>query len=227
MSDAELSPDGHGSSDLPSGLSQPARRALRHAGLTTLDEVALRTTADLTQLHGIGPKAIRPRSGARDSTTTRRPSTIGWFLDEQHAEDVSYWMVREYVATRRREIRIGAGREPANTFIPQEHLPGREAEVDFGEVAIRLRGELVTCALFSLRLSCSGKAAHRFQCLGRTRSVLRGSRTRVPCPRGRPDREDPLRQPQVRRCKRYRVLPPAGRGQPVGGSECSLSALQR
>lgn len=82
-------------------------------------------------------------------------------LDEHHATDVSYWMVREHVATRRREIRIEAGREPANTFIPQEHLPGREAEVDFGEVAIRLRGELVTCTLFSLRLSYSGKAAHR------------------------------------------------------------------
>src|SRR5699024_6948429 len=69
--------------------------------------------------------------------------------------------VREYVATRRREIRIEAGREPAATFIPQEHLPGREAEVDFGDVAIRLRGELVTCALFSLRLSYSGKAVQR------------------------------------------------------------------
>lgn len=33
--------------------------------------------------------------------------------------------------------------------------------MDFGEVAIRLRGELVTCALFSLRLSYSGKAVHR------------------------------------------------------------------
>ena len=83
-------------------------------------------------------------------------------LDEHDAVGVvSYWMVREYVATRRREIRIEAGREPANAFIPQEHLPGREAEVDFGEVAIRLRGELVTCALFSLRLSYSGKAVHR------------------------------------------------------------------
>lgn len=82
-------------------------------------------------------------------------------LDEHHATDVSYWMVREYVATRGREIWIEAGREPANTFIPQEHLPGREAEVDFGEGGIRLRGELVTCTLFSLRLSYSGKAVHR------------------------------------------------------------------
>jgi len=83
-------------------------------------------------------------------------------LDEHDgAGVVSYWMVREYVATRRREIRVEVGREPANAFIPQEHLPGREAEVDFGDVAIRLCGELVTCALFSLRLSCSGKAVHR------------------------------------------------------------------
>lgn len=70
-------------------------------------------------------------------------------------------MVRDYVVARRREIRIEAGRELVDTFIPQEHLPGREAEVDFGEVAVRLRGELVTSALFSFRLPYSGKAAHR------------------------------------------------------------------
>ncbi|WP_220039765.1 hypothetical protein [Nonomuraea aridisoli] len=83
-------------------------------------------------------------------------------LDEHDAAGVvSYGMVRDYVATRRREICIEAGREPANTFIPQTHLPGREAEVDFGEVVVRLRGELVTCALFSLRLSYSGESVHR------------------------------------------------------------------
>lgn len=63
--------------------------------------------------------------------------------------------------TRRREIRIEAGQEPAAAFVPQTHLPGREAEVDFGEVVVRLRGELVKCTLFSLRLSYSGKAVHR------------------------------------------------------------------
>lgn len=65
-------------------------------------------------------------------------------LDEHDAAGaVSYGMVRDYVATRRREIRIEAGREPANTFIPQTHLPGREAEVDFGEVVVRLRGPAI------------------------------------------------------------------------------------
>lgn len=46
-------------------------------------------------------------------------------------------------------------------FFPQTHRPGAEAEVDFGEVAINLRGELVTCMLFAFRLSFSGKAVHR------------------------------------------------------------------
>lgn len=83
-------------------------------------------------------------------------------LDEHDAVGVvSYGIVRDYVATRRREIRVEAGREPANAFVPQDHKPGREAEVDFGEVAVRLRGELVTCTLFGLRLSYSGKAVHR------------------------------------------------------------------
>ncbi|MCZ7434741.1 Mu transposase domain-containing protein [Streptomyces sp. WMMC1477] len=35
------------------------------------------------------------------------------------------------------------------------------AEVDFGDVTIRLAGELVTCYLFSFRLSYSGRAVHR------------------------------------------------------------------
>ncbi|WP_337822091.1 hypothetical protein [Amycolatopsis sp. A1MSW2902] len=93
-------------------------------------------------------------------------------LDEHDAHEVSYGMVRDYVATRRREIRIEAGREPANTFIPQIHLPDREAEVDFGEVVVRLRGELATCTMFSLRLSYSGKAVHRISAFGWTRSLL-------------------------------------------------------
>jgi hypothetical protein len=77
-----------------------------------------------------------------DAPRKQRPTATQIFdrlLDEHDAAEVSYWMVREYVSTRRREIRIEAGREPTATFIPQEHLPGREAEVDFGEVAVRLR----------------------------------------------------------------------------------------
>src|SRR3546814_9955417 len=108
-------------------------------------------------------------------------------LDEHEATGVvSYGMVRDYVATRRREIRIEAGREPAATFIPQEHLPGREAEVDFGEVAIRLRGELVTCALFSLRLSYSGKAVHRISASAGQEAFFEGHAQALNVPGGVP-----------------------------------------
>jgi transposase len=82
-------------------------------------------------------------------------------LDEHGAAEVTYPMVRAYVAARRPQIRIEAGRGPLNAFIPQTHLPGAEAEVDFGDVTIRLAGEQVKVFLFAMRLSYSGKAVHR------------------------------------------------------------------
>jgi transposase len=82
-------------------------------------------------------------------------------IDEQAMVDVSYQVVRAYVAVRKPEIRAEAGRDPIEVFVPQSHRPGMEAEVDFGEVAVRLRGMLVTCFLFSLRLSFSAKAVHK------------------------------------------------------------------
>ena len=81
-------------------------------------------------------------------------------LDEHGAGDVSYGTVRDYVARRRPEIRIEEGRGPAKVFIPQHHPPGMEAEVDFGELWVRLAGVLVKCYLFAFRMSYSGKAVH-------------------------------------------------------------------
>lgn len=82
-------------------------------------------------------------------------------VDEHAMSAVSYPVVRAYVAQRRPQVRIEAGRGPVNVFVPQTHSPGADAEVDFGEVVVRLRGELVTCALFAFRMSFSGKAVHR------------------------------------------------------------------
>ncbi|WLQ38357.1 IS21 family transposase [Streptomyces castrisilvae] len=82
-------------------------------------------------------------------------------LDEHGADEISCQMVRGYVADRREEIRIQAGRGVVEAFVPQTHKPGVEAEVDFGDVTVRLAGELVTCYLFAFRLSYSGKAVHR------------------------------------------------------------------
>jgi len=80
---------------------------------------------------------------------------------EHGADDITYQIVRTYVKRRGPEIRIEAGRGPSEVFVPQSHRPGMEAEVDFGDVAVRLAGEQVVCYLFSLRLSYSGKAVHR------------------------------------------------------------------
>ncbi|MEU9272738.1 IS21 family transposase [Streptomyces sp. NPDC048251] len=82
-------------------------------------------------------------------------------VDEHGANEISYQMVRGYVADRREEIRLQAGRGVVEAFVPQTHKPGAEAEVDFGDVTVRLGGEVVTCYLFAFRMSYSGKAVHR------------------------------------------------------------------
>ncbi|MFF4401524.1 hypothetical protein [Streptomyces sp. NPDC001480] len=82
-------------------------------------------------------------------------------LVEEHGAAVSYPMVRRYVADRKPQILVESGKAPIEAFVPQTHPPGIEAEVDFGDVSVRLAGELVTCYLFSFRLSYSGKAVHR------------------------------------------------------------------
>jgi transposase len=85
-------------------------------------------------------------------------------LEEHQAVDISYAMVRDYVRQRRAEIRLEEGRGLAESegFIEQSHhRPGVEAEVDFGDVWVRLDGVLTRCYLFCFRLSWSGKAVHR------------------------------------------------------------------
>ena len=45
-------------SDLPIGLSAPARRALVGAGYVRLEQLTRVSEAELKQLHGVGPTAI-------------------------------------------------------------------------------------------------------------------------------------------------------------------------
>ncbi|MDF2721137.1 MAG: DNA-binding protein [Paenibacillus sp.] len=44
--------------DLPKGLSKPAVRALLHAGYSRLEQLQQAKEADISQLHGMGPKGI-------------------------------------------------------------------------------------------------------------------------------------------------------------------------
>src|SRR5439155_15639194 len=91
--------------------------------------------------------------------TARR--VLARLVDEHGVGDVSYSTVRDYVARRRPQIAAAAGRGMETAFVLQTHLPGAEAEVDFGDVWVRLAGVMTKCFLFTLRLSYSGKAVHR------------------------------------------------------------------
>ncbi len=82
-------------------------------------------------------------------------------VEDHAADDISYPMVRVYVKDRRKEVRRQAGVGPDAMFVPQTHLPGVEAEVDFGDVHVMLAGKMTKVYLFSMQLSYSGKAVHR------------------------------------------------------------------
>lgn len=45
--------------DFPATLAAPARRALAQAGYTRLEQLAQATEAEIKQLHGIGPNALK------------------------------------------------------------------------------------------------------------------------------------------------------------------------
>jgi transposase len=91
--------------------------------------------------------------------TVRR--VVARLVAENNAGALSYSTVRDYVAVRRREIAVAAGRGRQEAFILQTHRPGEEAEVDFGELWVRLAGTPTKVYMFALRMSYSGKAVHR------------------------------------------------------------------
>ncbi|WP_425954682.1 hypothetical protein [Xylanimonas sp. McL0601] len=64
--------------------------------------------------------------------------------------------VSRWVAVRRREL----GLDRVEVFVPQAHVAGAEAEVDFGEFHVRLAGADLKVWMFAMRLSASGKAFH-------------------------------------------------------------------
>lgn len=81
-------------------------------------------------------------------------------IDEHGVRDISYATVRDYVRVRRVEINAEAGR-CEEAFVPQTHNAGEEAEVDYADLWIDLKGVRTKVFLFTLRLSFSGKAIHR------------------------------------------------------------------
>ena len=96
---------------------------------------------------------VDEQSPAKQRHTARR---IWQRLVDEHQADVAESTVRAYVgqfrAERRALTRI--------VTVPQLHAPGREAEVDFGDVWVAIDGTLTRCFMFVMRLSASGKAFH-------------------------------------------------------------------
>jgi len=77
-------------------------------------------------------------------------------LVAEHQATLAEVTVSRYVARRRVEL----GLETREVSIPQTHLAGAEAEVDFGEFYATIAGLIVKCWMFVMRLSHSGKAFH-------------------------------------------------------------------
>ena len=72
-------------------------------------------------------------------------------LTEEHGAQVSERAVRKWVAARRREL----GEAPA-AMVPLVHDAGVEAEVDWGESMVLLRGALTKVYVFHMRACYSG-----------------------------------------------------------------------
>jgi transposase len=91
--------------------------------------------------------------------TARR--MLARLVDEHGVKDLSYSTVRDYVRKRRPEIAAAAGKPTEEGYVPQTHPPAAEGEVDFHDLWVILRGIKTKTALFTMRLSFSGRAAHR------------------------------------------------------------------
>lgn len=77
-------------------------------------------------------------------------------LSEEYGAQVSESTVRAFVA----QVNFELDNTLNAVTVPQTHLPGEEAECDFGEFMAWIDGALVRCWMFCLRLSFSGRAFH-------------------------------------------------------------------
>ncbi|MQA17323.1 MAG: IS21 family transposase, partial [Pseudonocardiaceae bacterium] len=131
-------------SAIPPPRKMPSRTSPRLSPFRTAIDEMLRADLD-------APKKQRH--------TARR--ILARLVDEHGAGDLSYSTVRDYVRKRRPEIAAEAGKPLEEGFVPQTHTPAAEAEVDFHDLWVILRGVKTKTALFTMRLSFSGRAAHR------------------------------------------------------------------
>jgi transposase len=151
-----------------------------------LEQLSIR---ELAERHGVHRRTVRQALAAavppqRKTYPPRRRPAIdpfaavidGWLLADEdapkkqrhtarrvwqrlvaeHEASLAEVTVSRYVARRRVEL----GLEQREVSIPQTHLAGAEAEVDFGEFYSVLDGNNIKCWMFVMRLSHSGRAFH-------------------------------------------------------------------
>jgi transposase len=151
-----------------------------------LEQLSIR---ELAERHGVHRRTVRQALAAavpptRKTYPPRRKPAIepyasvidGWLIDDrdapkkqrhtarrvwqrlvvEHGATLAEVTVSRYVAHRRIEL----GMEQREVSIPQTHLAGAEAEVDFGEFYATIAGAVIKVWMFVMRLSHSGKAFH-------------------------------------------------------------------
>lgn len=104
--------------------------------------------------------------------TARR--VLARLVDEHGAAGLSYSTVRDHVRKRRPQILAEAGRPLELGFVPQTYEPGAEGEVDFHDLWVILAGIKTKTTLFTMRLSYSGRAAHRASITAGQEAFLEG-----------------------------------------------------
>jgi transposase len=75
-------------------------------------------------------------------------------LLDEHGVQVAETTVRDHVRKRRRELGLTVGQ----VFVPQAHVAGRTAEVDWGQAQVQLGGSAVMVHFFVMRACFSGAA---------------------------------------------------------------------
>jgi transposase len=151
--------------------------------------------------------------------TARR--VLARLVDEHGAAEPSYSTVRDYVARRRPEIAAETGRPLEAGCVPQTHPPAAEAEVDFHDLWVVLHGVKAKTALFTMRLSYSGRAVHRASLSQGQEAFLEAHVHAFGRLGGGAAGADPLRQPQAGGVAGA-VRPQPRRVRPVGGVPVAL-----
>ena len=89
------------SSPLPSSIGRPATNALTAAGISCLEDLAKISEKELSDLHGVGPKAVRLLKSSLDesdlhlltpeSVQPKKTEIIDGFTIKYHANGLTRW----------------------------------------------------------------------------------------------------------------------------------------